>query len=145
MKEIRHRPKGPPTMVSMNLNKIVRSPPWHSWQQSAIAPAAFMQRDQNASPSQIGTPIYFAVLLLFNLLTDFPLIVCMCRRLHCQDGPKLLFQTYGFVAPEASEEDKDSAAAEAAAAAAAAAEAAEAAAEASSNTPWRDTVSLQQP
>ncbi len=42
------------------------------------------------------------------------------RRLR--DGPRQLFQTYGFVAREASEQDEESAAAEVAAAAAAAAE-----------------------
>jgi hypothetical protein len=45
-------------------------------------------------------------------LLTFPYFACMYLLL--QDGPRQLFQSYGFTAQNTSEEDKESAAAEAA-------------------------------
>jgi hypothetical protein len=82
MAEISNRASGP---LSVALNEIIHSASWQPWQKSAIVPAALLQSDWNTSSSQIGTPIYFAALLLFNSLTasdsEFPLFIRMCRRL----------------------------------------------------------------
>jgi hypothetical protein len=107
--------------------KLFTVPPWQPWQKSAIVPAALLQRDY-LSCSDRNTKIYFAVLLLFNSLTELSLV-----RLHVQADSRWIrqsLQTYGCIAREASEEDEESVAAAAAAiaTAAAAAEAVEAAA-----------------
>jgi hypothetical protein len=68
-------------VASIMMYEVVCSAPLRPWQKSALAQAALLERDWNASPFQIGTPISFAVLLLllhaiawllFNLLTGFP-------------------------------------------------------------------------
>jgi hypothetical protein len=85
-------------------------------------PAKGSECQFNTSPSQIGTPIYFAALLLFNPLTDLPCSFAFAGGFEMikDSSPKLI------ASQNASEEDRVSAAAKAAAAAAAAATAEEA-------------------
>jgi hypothetical protein len=64
-----------------SMDEVIHSAPWRPWQNSAIVPAALLQRDWNTSPSKIGfiirTPIYFAELLLL---------------LHCCGGEKQILK-----------------------------------------------------
>jgi hypothetical protein len=88
------------------MDEVIHSAPWRPWQKSAIVPAALLQMDWNTTPSQIGTPIYFAALLLLlhfcfstRLLsltesynTDFPCsFACACCFNMDKDSyPKLM-------------------------------------------------------
>ena len=61
--EVIYSATGPLSYV-VSMDEVIYSAPWRPWQKSAIVPAALLQRDWNTSPSQIGTRIYFAALLL---------------------------------------------------------------------------------
>jgi hypothetical protein len=47
------------------MDEVIHSSPWRPGMKSSIlGPVALLQKDSNTSPSQIGTPVYSAALLL---------------------------------------------------------------------------------
>jgi hypothetical protein len=52
-----------PLSYVASMDEVIYRAPWRPWQKSARVPAALLQRDWSTSPSQIGTPIFFAAFL----------------------------------------------------------------------------------
>jgi hypothetical protein len=67
------------------MDEVIHSVPWRPGMKSSLVPVALLQKNQNTSPSQIGTPVYSAALLLmytsvFNMINGFAWFVCTCCR-----------------------------------------------------------------
>jgi hypothetical protein len=50
--------------ILATMDEVIHSAPWSPGMKSSLVPVALLQKDWNTSPSQIGTPVYSAALLL---------------------------------------------------------------------------------